>query len=190
MIKIQYPFLRRQTKSKIGHLKLEISHSRQRRAGISLFEILIVLSVFALLAAASTQTIFLTLRGARKSDALGKVRENLGYALSVVERQLHNATYISECPNPDTSIITYEDQEGVTANFSCEDIGVSGYIASNSARLTAEEIEVTSCIFTCEPAVGSIPPAIGVELKAIDPNAKAIEGASVTVSTKVYLRTY
>src|SRR3989344_5305560 len=112
--KIQISKSKYQKKILTSHFSLHTS-----QLGIALFEILIVLSVFALLAAVSTQTIFLTLRGARKSDALGKVRENLGYALSVVERQLHNATYISECPNPDTSIITYEDQEGVIASFSC-----------------------------------------------------------------------
>ena len=173
--------------------ELEIGNWKFHRravAGISLFEILIVISVFALLAAVSTQSIFLTLRGARKSDALGKVRENLGYALAVVERQLHNATYVVECPNSDTSIINFEDQEGNSASFSCQNIGTSGYIASGSARLTSDEIEVTSCVFTCEPGSGNIPPAIAVDVAATDPNAKSIEGASVTVSTKIFLRTY
>jgi len=163
---------------------------RRRAAGISLFEILIVLSVFALLAAVSTQSIFLTLRSARKSDALGKVRENLGYALAVVERQLHNATYIPECPNSDTSIINFEDQEGNSTSFSCQNIGTSGYIASGAARLTSDEIEVTSCTFVCEPASGNVPPAVKISVKVIDPKAKSIEGASVSVSTKVFLRTY
>ena len=170
--------------------KLKAQNFFKHIAGVSLFEILIVLSVFALLAAASTQTVILTLRGARKSDAIGLVRENVGYAMSVIERQLHNATYVSPCPNSDTSEISYEDQAGTASTFSCVDIGTTGYVASASARLTSEQVEVTSCSFICEPASGSVPPNVKISIEAIDPNAKSIEGANFTISTSVYLRSY
>lgn len=159
--------------------------------GLSLLEILVVITVFAILAILTTNAVFLTLRGARKSESIARVRENLDYSLAVIERNIRNAESIVECPNPDTSIISYLDEDGVSASFSCL-IGseAEGYIASGSGRLTSSEIDVTSCSFVCEEGTGNAPPVVTISFEAQDADAAGVEGAAVTISTKIYLRTY
>lgn len=154
--------------------------------GMSLLEILVVVSVFAILGIIVTQSVILTLRGSKKSESQVRVRENLNYALSVIERQLRNADSVTTCPNPDSSRIDYSDSLGNAASFSC----IEAYVASGSARLTGSEIEVTACSFTCEAGVSVNPPAVTVSLEAKEASAIGIEGAQVSSSTKVYLRTY
>jgi type II secretory pathway pseudopilin PulG len=50
---------------------------RVNNKGISLLEILVVITVFSILAILATMAILLTLRGARKSEALIRVRSNI-----------------------------------------------------------------------------------------------------------------
>lgn len=163
---------------------------KKNQSGMSLLEILVVIGIFSILGIIVARSVLLTLRGSRKSESTLRVRENLDYSLGVIERQLRNADSVSPCPNPDTSQVDYIDAFGVSANFSCESIGTNGYIASSSARLTNQEIEVTQCSFVCTNADTSNPPSVDITLVGQDANATGIESATVTTSTKIFLRTY
>jgi len=161
-----------------------------KNKGISLLEILVVITVFSILAVLTTRAVFLTLRGAKKSESIINIRENVDYSLAVIERNLRNAESIVECPNTDTSIISYLDDEGVSTSFSCASDADGGYIASASGRLTSSETDITSCSFVCENGSTGAPPAITISIEAQDATLSGLEGGQVTVSTKIFLRTY
>lgn len=173
-------------------MKINIkNNNNNNQKGVSLIEILVVLTVFAVLGVLSTRVILLSLQGSKKGDSQIKVRENLDYAVSVIERQLRNASNITPCPNIDTTLITYVDYNDTQTTFSCEDIGEEGYIASGSARLTGEDVAVTSCSFVCTPATGTNPPNISIDVAGVDASSQgAKEGGSVTITTEINLRTY
>ena len=162
--------------------------------GISMIEILIVIGIFAVLGVLSTRVIFLSLQGSQKGDAQVKVRENLDYAVSVIERQLRNAGSVSPpCPNSNHLVIGYSDSNNVPASFSCVINATEGYVASGSAnlRLTSEEIKVTVCSFTCTAGTQSTPPRVAIDIRAVDAASQGSkEGASVSISTEINLRTY
>ncbi len=167
-----------------------------QRNGFSLVEILVVMAVFAVLAVVSTQSLVLTLKGSKKSESIVHVRENLSYAVSVMERNLYNAEDIVVA-NCTAHSIEYEDEFGTSPDptFNCVDIdgggGNVGYIASGSGRLTSSEIDVTACSFSC--AVGipdKVPPSVVLSFTAEDVNSSGIEGAQVSISTKILLRSY
>ncbi len=158
--------------------------------GFSLLEVLVVLSIFAILAVVATQFIFLTLRASRKSDVSSRVRENVDFALATMERQLHNATEISPCPNPDSLVINFKGQTGVDTSFSCLNMSEDGYVASSSARLTSDKIVITSCSFECVPGEGGVPASVTISLGARDATAQKAEQSRISISTKVFLRTY
>lgn len=159
-------------------LKMKVNNK-----GISLLEILVVITVFSILAILATMAILLTLRGARKSEALIRVRSNVDYSLAVMERNIRNAESFINCGS-ETDAISYLDEDGSLSSFSCED----DYIASGSARLTSEEVEIFSCSFTCDDSTS--PPSVEMSIGARDANATGIEGAQMTTSTKIFLRTY
>lgn len=157
--------------------------------GFSLLEVLVVLTVFSLIAIIATQSIILTLRGARKSEATTKVRQNVDYALSVIERTLHSAKSVT-CPNPDPSVINFVNADGVASSFSCITAGSDKYMASGSARLTGSDIQVTSCSLSCSSPAGS-PSSVTVNITASDmASGSTVEGSVLTTSTQIYLRTY
>lgn len=164
---------------------------RSESNGFSLIEMLVVVAVFSLLAVITTQALIITLRGSKKSEANAKVRENVSYALSVMERQIRNSTGITSCT---TSAIDFKDQSSIGASFSCVSVSPStiGYVASGSAqlRLTSDDVDVTDCSFTCTAGTSTVPPAVTILISAKDSNPQSAETGSITSTTKVMLRTY
>lgn len=162
---------------------------KEIESGISLIEILVVVTVFAVLGVMVSSSLVLTIQGTKKSESLIRVRENLNYSLAVVERNIRNANEILECSKSDTSKITYLDKNGVSASFSCVGVGQpDSYIASGSARLTSNTIKITSCTFTCTQADLSNPPSVTVNVAVQDASATGVQSSSVTAESKIYLR--
>ena len=165
-----------------------------KKTGFSLIEILVVLAVFSILAIIATQGIFVTLRSAKKSEVTSRVKENLAYAMAVIERQLHNASEVTPCPNASPTRLDYTDKDGKATYFACQSVGAAGYVASGSAtiRLTSDAVSVTSCSFSCAtpPPGVDAPPSVDINITAQDATTLGAEGAQVTTSTKIYLRSY
>lgn len=159
------------------------------KKGFTLIEILVVIAIFAVIGLLSTRSLFLTLRGAKKSDSLVRVRENVNYSLSVIERQLRNAESVT-CPNPSTSILEYVSIEGTETSFTCNTGGSDKYIASGSSRLTSEDILVTSCSFSCSQLDINNPPVVAISLEAEDSESTSAEKGTVTTQTEIVLRNY
>ena len=168
------------------------SNKKSKRVqGFSLLEILVVITVFSILAILTTQAVLLTLRGSKKSESLTKVRGNVDYSLAVIERNIRNADAIVNCSgSSDSSTVLYIDENGVETSFSFVDGVDGGYIASASGRLTSNEVDVTSCSFECEEGVGEVNPAITISITARDAVLSAMEGGEITISTKIFLRNY
>ena len=82
--------------------------------------------------------------------------------------------------------------EGVGEYFACNEVGDSnGYItASGSARLTGTEITITDCSFVDTLQDGSTTPGVTVSVTGQDVQTVGAESSQVSISTKVFLRTY
>lgn len=160
--------------------------------GMSLLEILVVVTIFAILGILTTRAVLLTLQGSKKSESLVHVRENLDYSMGVIERQLRNANSVDVCTSG--TEVDYTDQNGNPGLFSCVvQVGSSdSYIASGSAnlRLTSNTVSITSCSITCDPGTSSNPPTVSVAVTAQDANAVGIQNSTVTTTTQVSLRSY
>jgi len=157
-------------------------------SGLSLIEILIVITIFAVIGILSTRSVFLTLRGAKKSDSLVRVRENVNNALSVIERQIRNSEKVT-CPSTGTTL-SYVSLEGTSTNFTCQSVGVDGYISSGSARLTSSDISITSCSITCSQSTLNVPPLVTIAITAEDKTSTSVEKGSITTETQIVGRNY
>ena len=161
--------------------------------GFSLIEMLVVLVIFSVLAILATQTIFLSLRSSRKASNIVVVREELDYAMSIMERHLKGAKSWEDCTPAgfDEEVINYRDENGDSVSFTCYLAADDEYIASGSSavRLTSDEIIITSCTFDCTNIAGEIP-TLGIEIEGRDAGSADIEGATIVLSTQVYLRNY
>lgn len=169
------------------------------RFGFSLIEILIVVGLFAILATIASQSTLLSLRGARKSDSLADVREDLDYALAAMERGLRSSQSITTaCNGTVTQRIDYIDEYEAPGSFRCFDINGDTIIevASGSgtplayARLTSNDVRVTSCEIICTTPLANTPPYIDIAITGTNVTGVGTELSPVTVDTRVNLRVY
>lgn len=165
---------------------------KNKTGGMSLIEILVVVGIFSILGVLTTRSVILSIGGGKKTETLIKVRENVNYAMGVIERQLRNANSISDCTNNDTLRIDYLDSNGQAAYFSCNNIGTNGFVASGSAsiKLTSDTVKVTSCSFECKTGNPGVPSSVKVSLEATDKDAIGITNATVSSTNEVFLRNY
>lgn len=166
--------------------------NKNNQKGLSLIEVLIAITIFAMLGAVISSSLILTVQGTKKSESQIRVRENLNYATSIIERNLRNAAkIITDCSTPVTvATLSYQDQYGTQTSFSCLDIGgTDGRLASGSSRLTSNAVKLTKCTFICEYPAGPAKPAmITVDVTATDASASGKVGATVTTQSIIYLR--
>lgn len=159
---------------------------KSKISGYSLIEMLVVVSIFAVLGVISTQSIFVTIRSARKTEALSRVSENLNYTLGVIERQIQNAQEISSCPFDGFNYVDYIDQDGSPKKFEL----VTASLFWGTENITSSQVNISSAIFTCIDQVGKVPVSLDVILTGNDPNTTGAETAELTLTSKIYLRQY
>ena len=154
-----------------------------RNKGFSLIEMLIVLTIFTVIAILATQSIFLTLRGTRKTENMIKVRENVDYALGVMERNLRNAEVGSIFCGSNN--VNFTDSEGNSNSFTIEsDVDGNGYMALNSDRLTSDEVNITNFRHNC---TGSALVEIGL---AAESAISGVESGTIEAQTQIVTRDY
>lgn len=163
--------------------------NKHNNDGLSLVEILVAITIFAILGMIISSSLILTIQGTKKSEAIIRVRENINYSLSVIERNLRNANGIADCTNTDTSKITYYDQNGYLSSFSCINTGrTNSYIASGSSKLTSSSIAIDGCSFTCSSASSSAIPVVVVDVTVKDASLSGSQASQVTAESRIYLR--
>lgn len=156
--------------------------------GFSLIEIMIVISIFALLGVLVTQSLALSIRGSKKSEASAIVRSNLASAASTMERQLRNANSIKECPVGNKKVI-YENDLGVESYYECSNGNI--YSGSNDITLIdTVSVDLTTCDIICNMADVYTLDSIQLVLVGEDKNTQGPESAEVSFETKVLLRNY
>ncbi|HLC83618.1 MAG TPA: prepilin-type N-terminal cleavage/methylation domain-containing protein [Bacteroidia bacterium] len=160
------------------------------KKGFSLIEILIAISLFAIVAIISTQSLTSTLRSSRKSEAISRSREDVDHAMSTMERLLRNALEIDQSLCTGTNL-TYTDEYGNQTTLTCNG-GANGYIASGSARLTSQSVYVdcTLGVFNCPVSAVGVPEGVEISMTVRDANQTGAEGSMVTQQSKILLRNY
>ena len=172
--------------------------SQPSKNGFTLIETLVSLGILGLLVVVVTALFFSLLRGASKTKAIQTVKQNGGYAISVMERMIRNAKQVLDCQT-DYIKIKSQDEEETTFRFysdSEEDdswiASVSGTLTCADARLTSSEVQLVSSSFTCMPGGGTKPDGVDINfsLAKTGTGTRPEEGAVVNFQTSVFLRNY
>jgi len=166
-----------------------------KASGFSLIEMLVVITVFSILAILSTQSLATSLRGTRKSESIGHVRENIEYAMTIMERSLRTASDL-ECPLPATPHrLEYRTSSNIVASFEC----AGGNIASSSGGVVTDlivgaDVRIIGCgtdtMFTCNKGTGGNPDSVVIRVAAQEVNNAGAESALYTSETRILLRNY
>ncbi len=162
--------------------------------GYTLLEVMVATAVIGVLAVVATNLFFSVSRGGTKVQVTAEVNQNGQIVLGTMERLIRNSLAVtSACAGEAAGSLTVVDRQAREIVFSCQNVGGDdSYIASNSARLTAENVRVTACAFTCtEDAGGFRPPLIEIDFTLSQKKA-GLPGETQTgqFRTNVSLRNY
>jgi hypothetical protein len=149
--------------------------------GYSVFEILVVVTIFVLIVAVANQAFFISLRGQNKSEATVNTKQNANYIVSVIERALHSSTQVSSCT---ATSITYTDSIGKSQSFSC----TNGAVLSSGAALTTTDVTVSNCSFSCVQEGGSKTVVVSMNFSQAGTNLRVDQTASTQIQTRIRLR--
>jgi prepilin-type N-terminal cleavage/methylation domain-containing protein len=166
--------------------------------GFTLVEILVVLSVFAVIVTVGGNLFFSVLRGATKTKASELVKQNGNYALTSMERNIHNAKQITDYDDTGGTYLEIKNPDGKETEYFCGNVDADSdlEIASNSASLiNSSEVRVTSCnnVFTVDEGEEGVSPdvvTISFTLAQTKTTPRPEEQSTINFKTTVTLRNY
>lgn len=156
--------------------------------GFTLIEILVVISILAIIVAIGSMSFFGLLKGSRKSKTMTLVKQNGNYALGVMAKMVRNAREVTSiCGGSDDSI-TILNPDGNETTFDCG----SETISSNSANIVSDQVRIDpgSCSFDCQSGGLVYPDVVTISftLKQAGDPTRPEEQASIDFETRVTLR--
>lgn len=156
-----------------------------KEKGFSLFEILVVTTVFAIVIIVINQAFFTTLRGTTKSAISTKVKQSADYAIAVIERNLYSARNLSF--DIETQTVSYLTPTGSTDSFSCIELAPHNYnLMLNSESLTPSDVQIITCSITFNTD-NSV--SVNLEVsQVVAANQRPEEMVVIPVQTRVVVR--
>lgn len=168
-----------------------------KKNGFTLIEMLVVITMVAVIGTLVVTILAMTLRGSRKADLVSNIKQNGNAAISQIVRQIRYAKSLdipTSCVPSATmqslTVTSFTDDRQTT--FACVS-GANATIASNSASLlNTNVVNVSSCSFVCRQQNIFDPPSITVQFVLNAKNANQLEETRATVpfQTTVKLRNY
>lgn len=159
-----------------------------KKGGFTLIEVLVVIMLFAVIAVVTTQSLIRIIGNTASSSSSTRARENLEYALSVVDRSVKNAKQINSCTSSPMRV-EYVSHENQIESVECTTFG-NGNIEHNGEPLISNEVEVSTCTLTCiTPAGGSIPSGVQIHLGGSDAEG-SYETPPIQLQTTIMMRSY
>jgi len=167
-------------------------------AGFTFIEMIVAISILGIVALIGTGFLLTSLSSSGKAEINKEVRQNGNFALSIMEGLIISAENIS-CPTADE--IDVIDINGQLTKFICYDSAPDYKISSVSSTfsppttttyiLTADNVAVTDCNFTCTTIVGN-PTTVGIgfTVSQVGSSGRPSEKSSVSFQTQVSTRNY
>lgn len=164
-----------------------------KKKGFTLVEIMVVVSLFALVFAIASGMFFSLVKNANKVKTLNQVKQNGSYALAVMERMIRNARQATA----GTNAVIIVNPDGGQTTFACTPLGGDPVIASSSGTnnfsLIGSEVKTSACSINVTLGKPGVRPAvveISFTLVPTDVNLRVEERVSIDFRTTVALRNY
>jgi prepilin-type N-terminal cleavage/methylation domain-containing protein len=168
---------------------------KMKRNGFTLIEILVVMSIVALISVFGLSFLSTILKGSSKTNIISELKQNGNYVLDVMSYYIRNSVSIDSCAGSSITLRQWDNTTVTFTKINQDDVNkINSKIASNSSSLTNSDsvsgVSVASLNFTCD---SSKPPVVNIDFSltqsAWAQNSAEFTG-SVPFSTTVSLRTY
>jgi prepilin-type N-terminal cleavage/methylation domain-containing protein len=119
------------------------------RKGFSLIEIMVAISLFAILSISITLIAAGILRGAARAQVQTKVRNEAQYAMSVISQATRFASDVNltSC-NPTSYTIRQRPSSTVLTTYSCDVANTT--LKQDGLELIGPEVVISACSFACD----------------------------------------
>lgn len=171
---------------------------KNNQTGFTLFEVLMVIFLFTIIALVTTNLFFSILKSTSKAELEKEVKQNGDFAMNVMERMIRNSRQVTDCPNPSGSL-QIQNPDGLLTTLQCFEDEGSAKIASVSGStqqfLTGKNVilgsncALSTLSFSCRAG----PPkriTISFTLTQKGTSSRPEEQARVSFQTTVNLRNY
>ena len=169
-------------------------------SGYSLIELLVVITLIAILGTLTAEAFILGLRAQSKSEILKEVKQNADYIGQVIENMVRNSIDIgvSECNNLNSQKLTIRSSDGRFTTFDCSAsvmASISGQFPEPTIyyTLSNNRVQVESCNFRVVCPTPPVNPKylfINFKLKQSGSNLPVEQQASIEYQNTVSLRQY
>lgn len=100
---------------------MNIRHKVTNNRGFTLMEILVAITIFAILGAIVSNSLFSLLRGANSAESIKELKQNGDLALNVMEIKLRNGSIAdTECDGITRRSLTFIEANGSQTIFDCD----------------------------------------------------------------------
>lgn len=159
------------------------------KRGFTLIELMIVISITAVIVVTVTGLFFRAIRGGTKTETTVDLSQNAEFSMSLMERFIRNAKEVNnvggvECPGIG-STITLIGWDGGSTQFSLS----NGRIASNSFALSGTSVLIENLQFECIREEG-VPDQVLIEFDATSSDVGGASGSSGHYESTVSLRNF
>lgn len=131
--------------------------------GFTLLEVIVSVSIVAIVGVVISQAFFTTTTSGTKSQALQEIKQNGDYALTIMERMIHNAVRVTNVCDASGELapsVTIQNLDGGLTTFGCQAFesytriaSTSGtsvvYLTDKGISLGAATCDTDSLEFTC-----------------------------------------
>ena len=126
---------------------------------------LVVITIFGIIAIAGSGIFFSVLKGSSKTNVANLVKQEGTYALIVMERMIRNSRgIVGSCTAPMVDGITIANPDEGETTFLCASgaTPLDSEISSNSASLISNLVKVDSCSINCISGQGINPDVVEI----------------------------
>ncbi len=175
----------------------------KKQKGFTIIEIIVVVGILGIVAAIGTNIFFTVIRSSTKSKNINTVKQNGDHALSTMERMIRNSYAIITnsdaqiCENGMTKIkiinSNKEETEFELVDSDGDPSNGYNYLASNSARLTSDEVRVASGSFDCLSSGDFNPKTVTINFtltQNFSPTPRVEEEATIDFRAVIETRNY
>lgn len=169
--------------------------------GFTLLEMLISVTIVALVGGILAQAFFTMTRTNTKTERIKDVKQSGEFALEVMERMIRNAREVtSSCPGTSSDTISIRNADNGTTTFSClldngtpriasQSGATAEFLTSSSVTLGGSLCAASSLSFTCTTS-GGRPGNIRIafQLSQLGTPVDQFERSSISLGTTIQLR--